>query len=165
MGKGLICCVHQIQAARIYLFLNLSSFFCLQLGKIKSLLLQNYFNMHLMATAGGMWALLTLCYISSKISTEPRILKCSTNVGYNLLYCVRKNQPPPAYHSLYLSIYLSLQVSVIDFSASMRARVFKFLIHLDSGQVYCGKENQDAEIHFCLPFPFFFFHLSLQCNT
>ena len=29
MGKGLIYCVHQIQAARIYLFLCFSSFFCL----------------------------------------------------------------------------------------------------------------------------------------
>ena len=29
MGKGLIYCVHQIQAARIYLFLYFSSFFCL----------------------------------------------------------------------------------------------------------------------------------------
>ena len=29
MGKGLIYCVHQIQAARIYLFLYFSSLFCL----------------------------------------------------------------------------------------------------------------------------------------
>ena len=42
-------------------------------------------------------------------TTEPRILKFSTNVGYNLLFCVRENEPPPAYHSLYLSIFLSLQ--------------------------------------------------------
>ena len=42
-------------------------------------------------------------------TTETRILKFSTNVGYNLLYCVRENQPPPAYHSHYLSIFLSLQ--------------------------------------------------------
>ena len=42
-------------------------------------------------------------------TTEPRILKFGTNVGYNLLYCVRENQSPPAYHSHYLSIFLSLQ--------------------------------------------------------
>ena len=42
-------------------------------------------------------------------TTEPRILKFGTNVGYNLLYCVRENQHPPAYHSLYLSIFLSLK--------------------------------------------------------
>ena len=31
-------------------------------------------------------------------TTEPRILKFGTTVGY-ILYCVRENQPPPAYHS------------------------------------------------------------------
>ena len=41
----------------------------------------------------------------------------------------------------------------------MRAKVFKFCIHLESGLVYCGKENQDAEINFCLPFPFFPFSI------
>ena len=38
-------------------------FLSLQLAKIKTLLLQNCFNIPLMATAVGMWALLTLCYI------------------------------------------------------------------------------------------------------
>ena len=28
-----------------------------------------------------------------------------TNVGYDLLYCVRENQPPAIYHFLYLSIF------------------------------------------------------------
>ena len=49
-----------------------------------------------------------------------------------------------------------IKFSVTDFSASMRARVFKFLIHLESGQVYCGTENQDAEIYFYHLFPFSF---------
>ena len=38
-------------------------------------------------------------------TTAPRILKFGTNVGFDLLYCVKENQPPPAYHSLYLSIF------------------------------------------------------------
>ena len=38
-----------------------------------------------------------------------RILTFGTNVGYDLLFCVKENQPPAAYHSLYLSIFLSLQ--------------------------------------------------------
>ena len=64
MGSGLIYCLHQIQAARRYLLLYFSSFFFLsfQLAKIKNLLLQNCLNIPLMATAGGMWALLTLLY-------------------------------------------------------------------------------------------------------
>ena len=51
--------------------------------------------------------------------------------------------------------FLCNQIFVTDFSASMRAIVFKFLIHLESGQVYCGTENQDAEIYFYHLFPFF----------
>ena len=42
----------------------------------------------------------------------------------------------------------------------MRARVFKFLIPLESGQIYCGTENQDAEVYFYLLFPFFLFFIS-----
>ena len=57
-------------------------------------------------------------------------------------------------------IFLSNQISVTDFSASMRARVFKFLIHLESGQVYCGTENQDAEIYLDQLFTFFLFSIS-----
>ena len=43
MGEGLICCVHQLQADRIYLFLYFSSFFSVSLAKIRNLLLQNCF--------------------------------------------------------------------------------------------------------------------------
>ena len=39
----------------------------------------------------------------------------------------------------------------------MRAKVFKFCIHLESGQVHCGKENQNAEINFCFLFLCFLF--------
>ena len=38
-------------------------FLYLQLAKIKNLHLQNCFILPVMATDGGMWALLTLCYI------------------------------------------------------------------------------------------------------
>ena len=38
-------------------------FLSLQLAKIINLLLQNCFNIPLMATVGSIWALLTLCYI------------------------------------------------------------------------------------------------------
>ena len=40
----------------------------------------------------------------------PRILKFGTNIGYDKLYCVLKNQPHMAYQSLYLSIFLSFQI-------------------------------------------------------
>ena len=39
--------------------------------------------------------------------------------------------------------------SVTNFLASMRAGVFKFCIHIESGQVYCGTENK-TQIYFAL---------------
>ena len=50
-----------------------------------------------------------ICVKDFSGTTAPRILKFGTNVGYDLLDCVRENQPPDAYHFLYLSIFLSLQ--------------------------------------------------------
>ena len=102
-----------------------------------------------------------ICVKDFSGTTAPRILKFGTNVGYDWLHCVRENRPPDAYHFLYLSIFLSLlKFSVTYFSASMRARVFKFLIHIESGQVYCGTENQDSEIYFYLLFPCLLFSIS-----
>ena len=45
----------------------------------------------------------------------PRILKFGTNVGYDLLYCVKENQHAVAYHSFHLSIFLSLQIIQFSF--------------------------------------------------
>ena len=39
-------------------------------------------------------------------------------------------------------------------SASKRAKVIKFYIHNDDNQVYYCKQNQGAEIYFCLLFLF-----------
>ena len=63
MGNGLIYCVHQNQAASTYMFFIFLLFLSLQLANIKNLHLQNCFNIPRMAMAGGMWALLTVCYI------------------------------------------------------------------------------------------------------
>ena len=48
------------------------------------------------------------------VTITPRILKFGTNVGYDLLYCVRENQPPAPYLSLYLSIFLSLLLNFLS---------------------------------------------------
>ena len=40
-----------------------------------------------------------------------RSLKFDTNVGYNLLYCTRENQPPPAYRSVRVAERLALSTS------------------------------------------------------
>ena len=53
-----------------------------------------------------------------------------------------------------------IKLFVTEFSAPIAARVFKFCIHLERGQVYFGKENQDSVINFCLLFHFSFFCIS-----
>ena len=78
-------------------------------------------------------------------TTEPRILKFRTNVGYNLLYCVKDIQPSDTYHFLYKIcpfFFLPIKLFVTEFSAPITARVFKFCTHLERGQIHCGKENQ-----------------------
>ena len=92
-----------------------------------------------------------ICVKDFSGTTAPRILKLGIHIGYDLLYCVKENQHAAAYHSPYLCIFLSLQAkfSVTNFLASMRARVFKFRIHIESGQVYCGTENK-TQIYFAL---------------
>ena len=50
-----------------------------------------------------------ICVKDFSGSTLPRILKFGINIGYDLMYCVKENQPPAAYHSPYLSIFLSFQ--------------------------------------------------------
>ena len=42
----------------------------------------------------------------------------------------------------------------------MSATVFKFCIHNEYNQVYYCKQNQDAEIYFCLLFSIFRFSIS-----
>ena len=90
-------------------------------------------------------------------TTAPRILTFSTNIEYDL-YCVRDNQHPHANHFLFCPFFFFSTISffVTDFLAPIRARVFIFCIHLQRVEVYCVKEDHDAEFFFS------FFHLSLQ---
>ena len=70
-------------------------------------------------------------------NTRPRIFKFGTNIRYDRLYCVLKNQPHMAYQSLYLSTFLSFQqFPNLIISASISAAVFKFCIYNEDNQVY-----------------------------
>ena len=51
-----------------------------------------------------------------------------------------------------------MKISVRDFSAPIRANVFKFSVHLQVGLVYCVNENKDAKAHFAFFFNFSFCH-------
>ena len=61
------------------------------------------------------------CILNMEISVKHfsgtarhRMMKFGTNIGYDKLYCVRKNQPSLAYQSLYLSIFLSLLLKFLS---------------------------------------------------
>ena len=62
-----------------------------------------------------------------------------------------------AYQSFYLSIFLSFQQFFHLISlASISATVFKLCTHNEDNQVHYYKQNQGAEMYFCLLFLIFF---------
>ena len=82
-------------------------------------------------------------------------------LGMTCLLCKRESTSSCVAFPLFVHFSLSpIKISVIAILAPMRARVFNFCIHLEKGQVYCGKENQDAVINFCLLFRFSLFSMS-----
>ena len=102
-----------------------------------------------------------ICVKDFSGTTAPRILKFGTNVGYDLLYCVKENQHAAIIIPLFVHFSFSpIKLFVTEFSAPITARVFKVYIHLERGQVCCGKENQDFMFKCCLLFPFFIFSVS-----
>ena len=92
-------------------------------------------------------------------TTMPRILKFGTNVGYDLLYCVNKNQPPPAYHSLYLSIFLSLKKFHHRNLGSYENKSLQILYTPWEGPSILWERKSRYVINFCLLFPFFLFSI------
>ena len=107
-----------------------------------------------------------LLFSISHSNVIPRILKFGAKCWvWLVVLCKRESACCCLSFPLFVNFSFSpIKHFVTEFSAPITARVFKFWIHLERGYVYCGKENQDSMIKFCLLFPFFF-HLSLQCNT
>ena len=109
-----------------------------------------------------------ICVKDFSGTTAPRILKFCSNVGYDLLHCVRVNQPPDAYHFLYLSIFLALQSNfLLQISRLLwEPKSSNFLYTLRVAKYIVGQKTKILRFIFTIFFPFFlFFHLSLQCNT
>ena len=95
------------------------------------------------------------------LNVSIRILKFGTNIEYDLLHCVRENQHPQEYHSLYLYnfSFSPLKYFATDFSASMRTSL-QTLYTYRGFEVYCIQANNDAGIHFAFfLFIFFFFFI------
>ena len=101
-----------------------------------------------------------ICVKDFSGTTAPRILKFSTNVGYDLLYCVKESACCCLSFLLFVHFSFSpIKLFVTEFQLLLQ-QVFKFCIQLERGQVYCEKENQDSVINFCLLFTFFLFSIS-----
>ena len=64
-----------------------------------------------------------ICVKDFSGTNAPLISKLGTNIGYDHLYRVRKNQHPHVYHSLYLSIFLFLQQNI-------SSKISQELLHL-----------------------------------
>ena len=96
-----------------------------------------------------------ICVKDFSGTTAPRILKFGTNAGMTL-YCVKQNQNAAAYHSLYLSIFLSLQANfLLQNSHLLREPESSNFVYTLRVAKYIGTENKTAEIYFA------FFFLSL----
>ena len=101
-----------------------------------------------------------ICVKDISGTTAPRILKFGTNVGYDFVLC--KRESPFCCSFFFLFVHFSFSNKTFR-HRTLSSWVFKFCIHLERCQVYCGKENEDAVINFCHLCPFF--HLSHHCNT
>ena len=81
-------------------------------------------------------------------TTVPMILKFGTNIGYDKLYFVIKNQPHMAYQSLHSSIFLSFQFFffIKDFSGTTVPRILKFGTNIGYDKLYCLLKNQPHDM-------------------
>ena len=89
-----------------------------------------------------MFVCLSVCKLFSvkdfSETTLPKILKFGTNVRYDKLYCVFKNQPIYGL-SVPLFVHFSFSLtkfSVTNFSASISDRAFKFCLHNEDNRMY-----------------------------
>ena len=85
-------------------------------------------------------------------TTAHRILKFSTNIGYDMLYCVRENRHPHACHSLYLSTFSfsPIKFFVKDFSGTTAPRILKFFTNIGYDFLYHVREDQNPHAYLSL---------------
>ena len=131
--------------------------------KILWLIFAFFFHVSFFPSLTPMW------YIGkfvSKISQELLhlgFLKFGSNIGYDMLYCVKENQPAAAYHCFICPFFfLSKQIFYYKFLSLYESQSLQILYtHWEWPSIlWDRKQNWDL---FCLLSPFF--HLSLQCNT
>ena len=108
-----------------------------------------------------------ICVNDFSGTTSPRILKLGTNIGYDLLYRVRKKSASSCllFPLFFHFPFSSIKYFVADFSFPIRARFFELCVHLQRVEVFCVKEIDGAEMFWPSFLPFSFLQLSLQCNA
>ena len=94
-------------------------------------------------------------------TTALRILNFGTSIGYDL-YCVRQNQHPHAYHTLYLSFFFffffffsPIKFFIKDFSETTAPRILKFHINIGYNFLYRLRENQHLHAYHSAYLSFF----------
>ena len=101
-------------------------------------------------------------------TTAPRILKFTTNIGYDLLNWVRQNQHPYTYYSLYLSFFFLFFLSSIffvkDFSGTTAPRIWKFYTNIGYDLLYCIRGNQHPHAYHFLYLSIFSFSPIFFCH-
>ena len=76
-------------------------------------------------------------------TTAPRILNFGTNVGYDLLYCVKENQRAVAYHCLICRFFfLSKQIFCYKFLSFYESQSSNFVYTLRVAKYIVGQETK-----------------------
>ena len=89
-------------------------------------------------------------------TTAPRILEFGTNIGYDMLYCVRENQHSHAYNSL-VQYFSPIKFFVKDLSGTTAPRIFKFCTNIGYAYLYRVRENPHSHAYLFLYLIIFLF--------
>ena len=137
-------------------------FLSLQLAKIKNLLLQNCFNIPLMATAGGMWALLYFIFRPLQFSNIKKSYQVETR--YTCGQWVDVSCVLESGCCLFIPLFLHFsspqfsnnKIFIALFSGTVRPTKLRLGTHIDNGLMYCVYHNQAAAAYLSLYFFTFF---------
>ena len=94
-------------------------------------------------------------------TTKPRILKFGTNVKYNLLYCIRENQPPLLIIPIICPFFfLSNKNFCHRFLGFYESQSSNFVYTLRVAKYIVGKKIKMLRLMFAFFFPFLLFSVS-----
>ena len=81
-------------------------------------------------------------------TTASRILKFVTNIGYDLVHCLRQNQHPHVDRSLCVSIFFFSNIFFVkDFSGTTAHSILKFRINIKYDFFHRVRETQHPEAY------------------